>query len=212
MSRIPVLRRRTPAGVLELRGLRHRDLRQWREVRARNASWLSPWEATVPPDSDETIPTFGEMVSRFRSEARAGRSLAWAVTLDGHLIGQVTVAGIMLGSARSASVGYWIDSRHAGLGLTPTAVAMACDHCFEALGLHRIEIVIRPENSASLRVAAKLGFRHEGSRPQFLHIDGDWRDHEVFALTAPERRGRLVDRIETRHELPGTGFPARRDP
>jgi ribosomal-protein-alanine N-acetyltransferase len=35
-------------------------------------------------------------------------------------------------------------------------------------------------------VVEKLGFREEGIRPRYLHIDGGWRDHLVFALTADE--------------------------
>ena len=212
MGDVPVLTRRTDAGVLTLRELRRRDARAWREVRAHNHDWLSRWEATVPPGSGEVVPSFGQMVSRFRAEARAGRTLAWAMTLDGRLVGQVTAAGIVLGSLRGASIGYWIDARFAGRGLTPLAVAMACDYCFTTLRLHRIEIVVRPENAASLRVVDKLGFRHEGSRPSFLHIDGKWRDHEVFALVEEELTGRLVDRIEARHESPQAGFPATEDP
>ncbi len=204
MASLPVLTRWTPEGELQLRALRRRDARAWREVRARNAAWLSPWEATVPPESGEVVPSYGQMVARFRAEAREGRTLAWAMTLDGRLIGQVTVAGIALGSLRGASIGYWIDARVAGRGLTPLAVAMACDHCFATLRLHRIEIVIRPENTASLRVVGKLGFRHEGMRPSFLHIDGDWRDHEVFALVADEVRGSLADSYVARHAPPGT--------
>jgi ribosomal-protein-alanine N-acetyltransferase len=62
------------------------------------------------------------------------------------------------------------------------AVAMATDYCFHVLGLHRIEIAIRPENTASLRVVEKLGFRYEGLRRRYIHINGDWRDHFAFAL------------------------------
>jgi ribosomal-protein-alanine N-acetyltransferase len=207
MAALPVLTRRTAVGVLELRELRRRDVRAWREVRSRNQAWLSPWEATVPPDSGEAVPSYPQMVARFREEARAGRTLAWAMTLDGKLVGQVTVAGIALGSLRGASIGYWIDSSVAGLGLTPMAVAMAIDHCFGQLRLHRIEIVIRPENAASLRVVAKLGFRHEGSRPGYLHIDGAWRDHEVFALNADEVQGSMADRLAARHESSRTPLP-----
>lgn len=212
MATVPTLTRRTPSGVLELRELRRRDVRAWREVRGRNVAWLSPWEATVPPNSGEEVPSFGQMVTRFRADARAGRTLAWAVTLDGRLVGQVTAAGITMGSLRGASIGYWIDSRVAGLGLTPMAVAMVCDYCFSVMRLHRIEIVIRPENAASLRVVAKLGFRYEGARPAFLHIDGAWRDHDVFALTAEEVAGPMVERLSARHESPQTGFPAPGDP
>ena len=71
-----------------------------------------------------------------------------------------------------AHIGYWVDREVAGRGIIPTAVALACDHCWFGLGLHRVEINIRPENVASCRVVEKLGFRVEGLRPRYLHIDG----------------------------------------
>jgi len=107
--------------------------------------------------------------------------------------GQVTVGGITWGSLRSAHIGYWIDRQLAGQGIVPTAVALATDHLFD-VGLHRVEINIRPENAASLRVVEKLGFRPEGSRLRFLHIDGAWRDHQCFALTAEEVGGSILSR------------------
>jgi ribosomal-protein-alanine N-acetyltransferase len=87
-----------------------------------------------------------------------------------------------------------VDERLAGRGIIPTAVALAVDYCFEVMRLHRIEIAIRPENEKSLRVVTKLGFRPEGLRPRYLHIDGDWRDHLVFALNAEEVPGGMLRR------------------
>jgi ribosomal-protein-alanine N-acetyltransferase len=112
--------------------------------------------------------------------------LPFVITLDDRLVGQVTVGGITWGSLWSAHIGYWVDSRVAGQGVMPTAVALAGDHAFRVLGLHRLEINVRPENAASLRVVEKLGFRDEGVRRRFLHIAGDWRDHRTFALTTEE--------------------------
>jgi len=86
----------------------------------------------------------------------------------------------------------------------PVAVAMAVDHCFFAMGLHRIEIAIRPENTASLRVVAKLGFSEFGYAPRYLHIDGAWRDHRLFAMTAEECPGGLLRRYKTRDPKPGS--------
>jgi len=125
------------------------------------------------------------MVRAMTAEARAGRIMPFVLTLHGDLVGQLTVGGITWGSLRSAHIGYWVDRAVAGRGITPTGVALASDHLF-AIGLHRVEINIRPENTASLRVVDKLGFRSEGLRPRFLHIDGDWRDHLSFALTREE--------------------------
>jgi ribosomal-protein-alanine N-acetyltransferase len=172
-------------GPVTLRPLRHRDARQWRAVRTANADWLAPWEATHP-DPVAFPPTFPQMVRSFAREARAGRMLPFAIDLDGVLVGQITVSGIAWGSLRSAQVGYWVDRHVAGRGIVPTAVALTVDHCFLTLGLHRMEVNIRPENQASLRVVQKLGFRPEGLRQRYLHIDGAWRDHATFALTAEE--------------------------
>lgn len=153
----------------------------------RNVDWLTPWEATMPPEAaaeGDAIPSFGMMVRRLKREAREGRTLPWAMTYQGTLVGQLTVGGIAWGSLRGGYVGYWIDSAVAGRGITPTCVALACDHCFSTLKMHRIEINIRPENEASLRVVEKLGIELEGSRRSYLHIDGDWRDHLTYVVHA----------------------------
>ena len=173
-------------GPVGLRPIKRSDVAAWREVRSRNDDWLRPWEATAPLTEVGMLPTYSQMVARLRAEARAGRCLPFAITLDGVFVGQLTVAGITHGSASMAHLGYWIDQRVAGQGITPTAVALAIDHCFIGLGLHRVEIHIRPENSASLRVVEKLGLRYEGVRRAYLHIDGDWRDHMTYVVTREE--------------------------
>lgn len=171
-------------GSLVLRPLRRRDREAWLEVRARNREWLAAWEATPPRDAPAI--GFPTMVRNLRSQARAGQLMPFVLSYEDRLVGQLTVGGITWGSLCSAHIGYWIDSRVAGRGLMPTAVALATDHCLRGVGLHRIEVNIRPENVASLRVVEKLGFRDEGIRRSFLHIAGAWRDHRTFALTAEE--------------------------
>jgi ribosomal-protein-alanine N-acetyltransferase len=120
--------------------------------------------------------------------------LPLAITWDGRFVGQLTVGGITWGSQRGAHMGYWVDRRFAGRGIMPTAVALAADYAFTELGLHRIEINIRPENTPSRRVVEKLGFRDEGIRQRYLHIAGDWRDHLCYALTSEEVPHGLLQR------------------
>lgn len=172
------------------------DARAWHEVRRRNAAWLTPWEATVPP-GDRTAPkTFRGLVRDLRRQARDRRALPFAVTVDEEFAGQVTVSNMTGGSARWGQVGYWIDERHAGHGVIPTAVALVIDYCLLELDLHRIEIAIRPENTASLRVVEKLGLTEVGYAPRYLHIDGDWRDHRLFAVTVEEIGDGLLRRYK----------------
>ncbi len=178
-------------GVL-LAPFRRRDIPAWERVRTRNRAWLAPWDATSPPGAPRRFDSYRQMVAGLNRDARRGRCLPWLIWFDAHgdgraeLAGQLTVSSIVYGAARSATVGYWIDQRWAGRGIMPMAVALATDYCFQTLRLHRVEISIRPENAPSLRAVTKLGFRHEGLRPRYLHIAGDWRDHESFALHAEE--------------------------
>jgi [ribosomal protein S5]-alanine N-acetyltransferase len=183
------------AGRVGLRPLSTRDGRAWNEVRRRNADWLRPWEATVPPGDASAPRTFRELVRDLRRQARERRAIPFAVTVDGAFAGQLTVTNIVGGSARWAQMGYWVDRRYAGRNVIPTAVALATDHCLFDLGLHRIEVAIRPENAASLRVVEKLGFTEIGFAPGYLHIDGAWRDHRLFAVTVEDCPGGLLKRF-----------------
>jgi len=179
-----------------LRPVRARDAGIWRDARVRNADWLRPWEPTNPetPLFRSTISPYLSMARIMRREARQGLALPWVITYGGQFAGQLTVGSIVWGSARSAQVGYWIDQAYAGRNVTPTALAMAVDHCFFVVGLHRVEASIRPENQASRRVVEKLGFRDEGLRRRYLHIDGAWRDHLCYALTMEDVTGGLLPR------------------
>jgi [ribosomal protein S5]-alanine N-acetyltransferase len=188
-------------GSIELRPLRHRDEGAWHDLRARNVGWLQRWEATAPDGSGAPM-RFSQLVRHYRAEGRAGRMLPWVITVDEQLVGQLTVGSIQWGSLRCAQMGYWIGQEYAGRGIVPTGVAMATDYCLSTLGLHRIEVNIRPENVASLRVVEKLGFRDEGLRLKYLHIDGAWRDHRAFALTREDLTTSLMSRWRaSRHHL-----------
>lgn len=180
-----------------VRPLSTRDARAWREVRRRNAQWLLPWDATPPPGADARPHSFPTLVRELRRQARQGRAFPFAVEADDEFVGQVTVSNVVRGSAQSASLGYWIDQSYAGRSIIPRAVALVIDHCLFTVGLHRMEIAIRPENSNSLRVVEKLGIPEVGYAPGYLHIDGDWRDHRLYAITREQAPEGLLARLTT---------------
>ena len=179
------------SGDLVLRPIRYRDRKEWTEVRSRNREWLARWEASNPVPGGG-LPDYRQMVRSLKAQTAQGTALPFLITArtpgfrEPVIVGQLTVSSIVWGSAMMATLGYWVDKDRAGQGIAPTAVALATDYCFQTLGLHRMEINIRPENGPSLRVVEKLGFRDEGYRPRFLHINGQWADHRTFALTSEE--------------------------
>ena len=171
-------------GEVTIRPVRLRDARLLERELLDNRGWLRRWEATNPvgPMSFDVRNSIRNLLSH----AREGFGLPFLIEYGGEIAGQLNVSSIAYGSLSSATIGYWVSERFAGKGVTPTAVALATDHCFFTMGLHRMEICIRPENEPSLRVVEKLGFRYEGLRRRYIHINGDWRDHFCFALTVED--------------------------
>jgi ribosomal-protein-alanine N-acetyltransferase len=195
---------RLESGAVTMRPYRMRDGAAWSELRLANREWLLPWETVSPTDYAErnSVAAFSTMLRSLRREARAGTSMPFAVCWHGRLVGQVTIGSIYRGALNSAYLGYWIDRRYAGRGITPTAVALAVDHAFGAGQLHRVEANVRPENAASRRVVEKLGFREEGIRERYLFIDGAYRDHLSFALTVEDVADALmVQRLAVRQRI-----------
>jgi len=191
-------------GEVRLRLIRMRDAKALEQLLLANRSWLRKWEATSPyaPNSFDVR---GMVRSLLRSyDDRTG--LPFVLEYQGRIVGQLNVANILHGSVSSAVLGYWIIPDVAGRGIMPTAVALATDYLFNILGLHRAELAIRPENAASLRVVQKLGFRYEGFKQRYIHINGAWRDHMVFALTHEEVIGGVLNRW-LHNQVPALTYP-----
>ncbi len=179
-----------------LRPARLADAHAWGEIRIRNAAWLHPWEATQPEKSpcQYSLGSYLHMLAGTYRERLLRRGQSWVIMFGDELAGQLTVGSIVRGSNRSALIGYWIDQKFAGRSIVPTALAMAVDHSFREVGLHRLEAGIQPENHASRRVMEKLGFHEEGLRRGLVHVNGAWRDHLCYALTAEDVQDGLMTR------------------
>ena len=192
-----------PSGpTVELGPLRLRQRKEWEALRRDNADWLREWEATAPEPVSGRV-GYRQMVRYFNREAVDGRMLPFAISLDGTLVGQMHLFGVTWGSMRSGAAGYWVARSVAGQGVAPLSLALLTDYAMREVGLHRVEVNIRPDNAASLRVVTKLGFRDEGLRQRYLHINGAWRDHRTFALTSEDLVAeRLIDRWNHLQHLP----------
>lgn len=177
-------------GEVELHPLRQQHWRALERELLLNRDWLSPWEATSP--SGLRSWDVRSHVRGLISQRREGNTAPFIIEVGGELIGQLNVFDISYGSVRSATIGYWVAERIAGRGVMTSSVALAIDFCFAELALHRVEINIRPNNAASLRVVEKLGLTLEGYKRRYIHIDGDWRDHYSYAVLRSDYPGGVL--------------------
>jgi RimJ/RimL family protein N-acetyltransferase len=108
-----------------------------------------------------------------------------------HVVGVITHFKTRTPSSRE--IGYRLfEPALAGRGYVTEACRLLVDHLFGAYPYHRLELLTAPENTPSVRVAQKCGFRAEGTLRQCFFLNGRYRDVVMYALLRPEweqRRG-----------------------
>jgi ribosomal-protein-alanine N-acetyltransferase len=159
------------------------DFSAWQALRAESAAFLIPWEPRWPVD-DLTRSGFKRRLRRYQHEARNLTGITWFVfsAKSNELLGGLSLSSIRYGAAGSCQLGYWMGERHAGRGVMKKAVAIALGEAFGRLGLQRVEAVSLPENARSISVLEGAGFRREGFVRSYLEINGERRDHVLFAI------------------------------
>ena len=133
----------------------------------------------VSPPRD--LAAYADYVRRTRGRDQFGFLVRSAVA-SGRLVGVVNINNVVRGALCSGYLGYYAFNGMTGQGLMTEALQATVEHAFTKLGLHRLEANIQPENVASIRLARRCGFAKEGFSPAYLYIDGEWRDHERWAI------------------------------
>ncbi|MGB0505437.1 MAG: GNAT family N-acetyltransferase [Pikeienuella sp.] len=173
---------------LFLRPPRHGDWASWAAARRTSAGFLRPWEPIWSADH-LTKGAFRNRVYWSRKAIRMDKAYPFFLidAQTGKVIGGATLDNVRRGPAQIATLGYWIAHESSRQGLMAEALTEMLSYAFGPLKLGRIEAAALPENSASCALLSKLNFVEEGQAKSYLKINGDWRDHTLFALLKDDR-------------------------
>jgi len=97
-------------------------------------------------------------------------------------IGTIALSNITRGVFQSCFLGYKIDKANKQQGYMTEGLSRMIDYAFSDLKLHRIEANIMPQNTASINLVKKIGFKEEGLARKYLQINGKWEDHIHMVL------------------------------
>jgi len=174
---------RLDAPRLYLRPPRAGDWQEWATLRAESRSFLTPWEPTWPADALARS-AFQRRLRRQAAEWRNDEGFSFLIfgKPDDAMVGGLGITNVRRGVAQMASIGYWTGASYVRHGYRTEAVKAALEFCFTQLGLHRVEAACIPDNVASRGLLEKIGFRMEGEASAYLKINGDWRDHLLYAI------------------------------
>ncbi len=111
----------------------------------------------------------------------------WAVTLrdnPSRVIGSCGYFSVRRGT-QTVEAGYELHPEFWNKGLMTEAVQAMIRFSFgpqDLMPVHRIEALVTPENTASIRILEKLGFEREGLRREFGFWQGRYQDVFLYAL------------------------------
>jgi ribosomal-protein-alanine N-acetyltransferase len=159
-----------------LRPLESRDQNDFLDLVAASIDLHHPW-MSLPATPQE----FQAYLTRY--ERPTEEALLICVRDTGAIAGLVNINSIIRGRFQCGSLAYAAFAPTAGQGYMSEGLDLVLRYAFEELRLHRLEAQIQPSNHASLKLVQRLGFRNEGYSPGLLFIDGEWRDHERWAIT-----------------------------
>jgi ribosomal-protein-alanine N-acetyltransferase len=154
------------------------DSKEFLDAAARSRELHHPW-FEAPSDID----AYRAYCERVQGDETEGFLI---VEEGGGLVGYATIGNIVRARFQSAYLGFAAFEPFAGHGLMRAGVRLVLEQAFGPLDLHRIEANVQPGNERSAAMVKKLGFRLEGHSPRYLFIDGEWRDHDRYAITREE--------------------------
>ena len=144
-----------------------------------SAEMLARW---MPGAPIVTFEDFESYLARFDGPVNEG--FVFCLLDTGAIVGRVNVNNIIRGTHQSATIGYSAYASTTGRGYMTEGLGLLVRHAFGEMGLHRLEANIQPSNTPSLSLIERVGFQREGYSRNFQYVDGAWRDHERWAITA----------------------------
>ena len=109
-------------------------------------------------------------------------TFAFAITLDGKVIGSIGAFRQENIHKHTAELGYYIAEEHWGKGIMTEAVKQLCDYVFSHTDMIRIYAEPFAYNIGSQRVLEKAGFQYEGTLRNNAVKNGKILDMKMYSI------------------------------
>ncbi len=113
-------------------------------------------------------------------------TFAFAITVEGKVIGSIGVFRQGNIHRQTAEVGYYIAEEYWGKGIMTEAIKQTCKHVFDKSDIIRIYAEPFAYNVASCRVLEKAGFQYEGTLRKNAVKNGKIIDMKMYSLLRTE--------------------------
>ncbi|KAA0546279.1 GNAT family N-acetyltransferase [Bacillus sp. BGMRC 2118] len=175
---------------IKLRPYRMEDAQALLSLQQINKEHIGQWSPVMGTDEFYTLEGQESRIRDFLHDQNEDKRYVFGIFLTGEhsetLIGDIQFNFVVRGPRQTSMIGYFIGKEYSGKGYMSEALKLALQIGFEQLQLHRLTAGVNPENTASLRVLEKAGFRTEGLERKSLLVQHEWSDLVLYAMLAEE--------------------------
>jgi len=171
----------TVDSAIELRVLSQQDAPQFHALLTANLDHLRPWfdfARSQQPYEDSLA-----FIRRTQQRYSDGLGFWAGVWHHESLAGAVGFTEFDRGNS-ATELSYWLSKDFTGRGIATGACAAMIEWAFRHRKLHRITLRMAAENTRSIALAERLGFRREGVLKEAERCEGGFRDVVIYGLLA----------------------------
>lgn len=183
---------------MAIRHVCREDFEELAVLGRKSAEMLQRWLSA----REDTLEAFEAYLTRFEQPTHEGFVICLRDT--GAIVGGININDIVRGTIQSGTLGYTAYASTTGHGYMTEGLGLVIQLAFGKLELHRLEANIQPDNTPSLNLVKRLGFKREGYSANFQFINGAWRDHERWAITLEMARAEPAH-VRNRKKLDSRG-------
>jgi len=168
-------------GVILMRPFRFADAEALFSAVSESLVELKPWMSWA--HDGYSLEEAKDFIRITRARWQDGTLFAFAITeaKSGSVLGGCSLSHIHP-VYHLCNLGYWVRTRRRGEGVAVRATKLAARYAFEKIGLIRVEIVMGVKNTASQRVAEKVGAHYEGILHNRMVVGREIYDAHMYSL------------------------------
>lgn len=153
-----------------------------------NRSYLRPFLNWI--DGVQSLSNIEFFINNCQLQTTQLKGITFLLFQQDEIIGSIALYDWMH-DVKCIHIGYWIAAKHSGKGIGTAMAQRLLSYAFADLEMNKVQLYFIPENTASERLADKLGFKIEGFVRQSFFLNGMIKDQYLAGLLRAEYFERL---------------------
>ena len=170
--------------MIEIRPVKIQDANELLDLDIRNRTLFETYSGADRKNADYQLYNYRKNIEKQLQDMKNDDGYHYVIVQieENKIVGKIDLFAVVRHNIQSCMMGYALDQAYNGKGITTYAAKEVIKIAFNELGFHRVEAGVQPTNIGSIKVLEKAGMIREGLNRANVRINGEWKDHYLYAI------------------------------